>query len=62
MSSDEISHSKVVVFKATPKHRIREPFVPMTGNPEGGDYLDYYRCWKEGTVLKFDLVKRDTTL
>jgi len=40
-----------------PKKRQRPPFFPMTGNPENGDYLDWYRELRDGEVLV--LQKRD---
>lgn len=33
---------------------VRKPFVPLTGNPENGDYLDFYREMEaEGELVQF---------
>jgi len=45
--SDEESVKKI------PRDRQRSPFVPPTGNPENGDYLDWYKHLKEGEVVPF---------
>lgn len=34
--------SNVVNFEGRKGGKVRPPFVPLTGNPEAGDYLDYY--------------------
>jgi hypothetical protein len=47
--SDQESES----VKKIPKERQRPPFVPMTGNPENGDYADWYHHLKEGEVVPF---------
>ena len=44
---------KVVELRERKRYRIREPFLPQTGNPENGDYLDYYNSLREGTVVNF---------
>jgi len=34
-------------------NRQRQSFVPLTGNPENGDYLDWFRQLKAGEVKEF---------
>ena len=36
-----------------PKSLQRPRFIPLTGNPENGDYLDWFRVLREGTVIQF---------
>jgi len=48
---DQEKTGVVVPFKATAKHPIRKPFVPLTGNPENGDYEDWYRHLCENSDL-----------
>ena len=35
------------------KKKQRPPFTPLTGNPENGDYLDFYNSLREGEVVLF---------
>lgn len=43
----------VLPFSASTKRPIRELFVPLTGNPENGDYLDWYKSTRQGEVTRF---------
>ena len=47
----------VVVFGPTARHPIREPFIPMTGNPENGNYTDWYESQRGGEKIDFTSVK-----
>ncbi len=40
--ADQEKRGEVVPFKAIAKHPIRKPFVPLTGNPENGNYADWF--------------------
>ncbi len=35
------------------------PFVPLTGNPENGDYEDYVRHLQKGEVITFPRKTKD---
>lgn len=50
--AEEQKKGEVVPFKATPKHPIRSLFVSHNGNPENGDYAEYFRslCADSGVV------------
>ena len=55
----EQTRGVILPFKATARHPIREPFRPMTGNPENGDYLDWFREQKDNDVFIWpDLVEK----
>ena len=41
-----------------PKDRQRPKFVPMTGNPENGDYLDWYNHLRKGELVPFPKHKK----
>ena len=43
----------VLPFVATAKHPIRKPFVPLTGNPENGDYADWHNCLDNNELISF---------
>ena len=47
----------VVVFGPTAKRPIREPFIPMTGNPENGNYTDWSDDLREGEKIDFPSTK-----
>lgn len=36
-----------------PKDKQRLPFVPTTGNPENGNYLDWYNHLRKGELVPF---------
>ena len=44
------SEAEVVPLPESPK--VRKPFVPLTGNPENGDYADWAKQLKEGEIVE----------
>jgi len=42
-----MSEKKIVGLVEKKRDRIRQPFVPLTGNPENHDYADWCRALRE---------------
>lgn len=51
---DTKKSAQVIDLKARKGHLMREPFIPLTGNPENGDYLDWFRHLEEGDTFNFN--------